>query len=419
MNWKPNWNRCACVIAGILLAGCASAPKSSKPEAKWINNMHRLSAAHLRLMPLVADAKKFADPNRRQIRSEMKEMVATAGDILNDNKAPDADPIIKFTAARLANETRQAYAAFEMGDIQWSRFAASRTGSYCISCHTRADRGVKDFPAVWEEDLKPLNAVQRVEFLLANRRYKSALAEARELASDKSWPTRDPRAWILAIERALAMVVRVNDDPAQAEQLVSLVYANKSAPFYVRSDAGAWLRDIREWKKESRSPRTRDNFKAAVRLVDRAQAAGPRSSASLIQYLRASRLVHVLLEDTQSSKYGETLLYAGIVSDSLRELNMGFLDQYYYESCINFLPHSELAESCYARLEASVRASNPFMELDVDGSWELNMRLSDFRRLAEVKSVLDDPRWERRFWEDELEAEPSRRPRYKSRSDSN
>jgi hypothetical protein len=393
----------ALVSVFLIVMGCASTPKSATPQAKWFNNMHRLSAAHLRLMPLVGNGKAFADPSRRtQIRDELREMVETTNDIVADNKAPNADPIIQFTASRLNAEVKQAYASFEMGDLQWARFSASRTSSYCISCHTRADRGVKDFNMSWTADLSALTSQQRVEFLLANRRYHSALEEAKGLASDADLARRDPRGWILGIERTLAMVVRVNNDPGQAEVLVKAVLSNKSAPFYLRGDASAWLRDIRDWKSDPNPTRGRDAFRVAARMVDRAQKLGSRNPSQLIQFLRASRIIHELLENTKSPKYAQTLLYAGMVSDSLRDLNLGFLDQYYYESCITQEPHSELAEDCYSRLELSVREANPLLEIDPMGYWDLNSRLEDFRKLAEVKDVMNDPRWQRRFWEEDF-----------------
>lgn len=402
------WAVLAVVAFTVLIISCATPPKSSKAEAKWINNMHRLSAAHLKLLPLAADGRKFADPTERAvIRDHIKQLVEASTAIVNDHKAPNADPLIAFTAAQLANETRQAYSAFELNDMQWSRFALNRVSSQCISCHTRGDRGVKDFESRWVLDTSSLSAVQSVEYLLANRRYQSALTQANRLAVDGTAAVRDPRSWILALERTLGMVVRVNKDPAQAESLTTAVVNNESAPRYIRRNAAAWLEDIHTWKGEAKLGRRRDKFHTAVQLVERAQNSGPRNAASLITYLRASGMLHEVLEDSSSANYGEALLYAGLVADSLRDLNMGFLDQYYFESCIYHKPHSRLAERCFTRLEASVRDANPFLELDPENESLLAARLADFRTLAEAKDPLDDPRWRRRFWDDDLGGEKS------------
>ena len=394
------------------IVSCTSQPKSSQVEENWISNMHKLSAAHLRLMPIAADGRKFADPEMRgRIQGSLKQMVEASNAIMNDNRAPDADPIIKFTAAGLAAEVKQAYTAFEVNDLQWSRFALSRTSSYCISCHTRADRGVKDFEIGWTTELSALTPSQSVEFLLANRRYRSAMTAARKLAADGEQVRREPRNWILTIEKVLGMVVRVNKEPAQAEDLVELVVKNKSAPSYIRRDASTWLQDIRSWRAEEHAGRRRPDLKAVAKLVNKAEKSGPHNSAALIQYLRASGMTHELLENTRSSKYGETLLYAGIVADSLRDLNMGYLDQYYYESCILNQPHSELAERCYSRLEASVRISNPFLTIDPQSEWATAARRAYFRKLGKKKDPLAAPSWNRQFWDglDKFEKEDKSR----------
>lgn len=269
-------------IALVSLTGCVTSPKSAKPQANWINNMHKLSVSHLRLMPIVADGKKFADPNQRDlITEELKEFALTATAIANDNKAPDADPLIAFNARSLANDAKQAYATYQVGDLQWSRFAFNRTSTYCIGCHTRADRGIKDFEVGWTTELSSLNPSQTVEFLLANRRYRSALTKATALAADTKFVQWDPRGWLLTIEKVMGMVVRVKKDPFEAEELARLVSTNPAAPSYLRRDASSWLKDIREWQKE----RGRETFKTAVRLVGQAQRSGPRSTAMLIPYL--------------------------------------------------------------------------------------------------------------------------------------
>ena len=390
------------IFTGLLtfvLFACASPSKNSQAGPEWISNMHRLSAAHLHLIPFVADGRKFSDPTRREeVRRHLRLMAESSTGIVEDSKAPTADPLIQFTSVEFNKDVKRAYSAFESGDHQAARFALGRTSSYCISCHTRADRGIKDFELGWTSELSQLGPLQQVEYYLANRRYKTAFTKAESLAGSESLARNEPRLWIATVQRALAMVVRVNKSATQAERLVKLVAANKGAPYYIRRDAGTWLRDIQDWRAtETKGPIT---FRTAVRLVQKAQKAGPRNSAALILHLRASGMLHELMEDSKSSRYGESLLYAGIVADSLRDLSLGSLDQYYYGSCINHQPHTELAEMCFSRLESSVRAANPFIEMDTVSEFEVNAQLAEFRKLAEVKNFIDYPIWKSRPWEE-------------------
>lgn len=390
------------VVLLNLLVGCSTPGRPSQAGPEWVSNMHRLSSAHLRLMPLAADAKKFADPaNREEIKSGLKEMAEAASKIVHDKNAPDADPLIAFSAGRFAIEVRQANQAFNMNDTQWARYSLSRAGGYCISCHTRSDRGAKDFDLAWTPKLDTLTPAQRVEYLLANRRYSLAYKEAATLTKDETFVKVDPRAWMNAIERVMAMTVRVRNDRPAAEALARAVASNKSAPYYMRRDASAWLNDIRDWRNEKPAT-TKNPFATAARFVKASEKYGPKSSAALILNLRASASLHTVLENVKSERYGEGLLYSGIVAQSLGNLNLGFLDQFYFERCIRHEPHTELSERCFSNLERAVNEANPYLDLEPESEWAIKSQLEDLRKLAEVKDPLEDPRWNLRYWQDEF-----------------
>jgi|GEM_PF-3176351 len=384
------------VFAAALVGGCATVKRNSVPQGGWINNMHRLSAAHLYLLPKSASYREFADPAQKQeIAKQLRGMAETATAIANDPKAPNADPMITFTAAAFAADMRQTYADFERGDVQLARFNLNRVGRYCISCHTRADRGIRDFEVGWSSEISGLSSPEKIDFYLANRRYHSAWAEAKAMASNSEAARRDPHGWIRAIKRTMAMIVRVNDSPAQAEELASLTLTNSGAPNHLRREAKSWLIDIREWRADKRRHPGRDLFQVAVNLLE--------VKPSFIRSLRASGILHEILEDTNSPHYGEALFYSGIAASSLLEFNLGYLDQYYFEACISRSPHSELAEKCYARVEDSVLKSNPLLWLDPERSMAEQARLADLRKLAEVR----DPSNDLKFFKREERVDPS------------
>lgn len=372
-----------------LIGGCATNPKNSVPEAGWINNMHRLSAAHLQLMPKVANSVKFSDPaSRNVISANLKAMAETATALAKDPRAPDADPLITATTVSFARDTRQAYAAFQGDDPQLARFITSRVSRYCISCHTRTDRGVRDFEVGWTSELAGLTSAEKIDFYLANRRYQSAWAEANKLSRETKNVQRDSRDWLRSIKRTMAMVVRVNDDPEQAEELAYLTFSNKQAPHHVRREAMGWVGDIREWRGDKKRKSKREPFLTAKNLLE--------VRPSFIRSLRASSILHEVLEDTTSKRYSEALLYAGIAASELTDFSTAHLDQYYFESCITRSPHSELAEKCFALLEGSVAKANPLLALDSDLAMAEEARLNEWRSLAEVRDNLNDPRFFRR-----------------------
>src|SRR3712207_8728302 len=50
---------------------------------------------------------------------------------------------------------------------------------------------------------RSLNGSQRVDYLLANRRYSSAVGEAKQMAADQALAKQDPRTWLVSIERVI------------------------------------------------------------------------------------------------------------------------------------------------------------------------------------------------------------------------
>lgn len=392
------------IFSTLTLIGCATEEKSSKPEALWLSNMHRLSSTQQFLVSWSADNSKFSDPrNQSLIKNKLKEMQSASSELVADNNAPNADPLIRFFSVELAKEAGKSYSAFELNDLQMSRFAIARTSTYCIGCHTRSDRGVRNFPISWNNEISNLNSIQKIELLLANRHYESGYNLAMQLAVDEMTAKKDPRSWILVIEKALGMTVRVNNSPDQAEKLVNAVVNNQGAPFYIRRDAYDWSQDIQAWKNDLKKAKQGDRLNLVSNLIKQALNQNERGQSSLIKFLRASGLLHILLEDTKSMNYGKVLLFSGIVSGNLKELNMGYLDQFYYQSCIEHQPNSELAERCYIRLESSIRKSTPFLDVDPNANTEAISKLLDYRQMAEVKNEPSIPKWKKAIWEEEQE----------------
>lgn len=384
----------------LLFARCTTVEKrSAQPSANWINNMHRLSTTYLVLMPLASDPKKFSSPENQQvIRDNLTEFAKASAQLAKDPQAPNADPVIEYTSTRFGIDGRQALAAFELGDHSWSRYALGHMTDYCINCHTRSNRGARDFPINWSLQLSGLPASQRIEMLLANRQYASALRETKALIAAQKAPQQDPRAWQVTVEKVMAMVIRADHSSDEAMALALAVMNDKTASFYIRNDAAQWVRDIQNWKKERPPKNDREKFKLAESLVGKASLRRSMS-ANLIPALRASGLLHELLENTKSADHPAYLYQAGLVAQSLRDINLGYLDQFYFESCIRDKPHSDLAEECFVQLQTSVSATNLFIELEPDSAYSTQSRLADLRKLAEVKDPELAPGWRNHPWD--------------------
>lgn len=369
-------------FTALLITSCVSEPKRSTAEPEWYGRMHRLSESYLNLTPLTASANNFSNPkNRSTLNAELKTLSDLGGEMARDPRSPNADPLIAFSAESFAQYSRQAFQAFKSGDFTWTRFAVQRAGDQCIACHTRADRGTKDFPLAWKPQLFNLNRGQRISFWLSNRQYSLALSEALYMAGDESQVIADAGDWMNVLEKVMTMVVRVEGSPRAAEMIVRNALGNKMVPFYLRPALEQWNRDIQNWRKTPAPKGDRERLKLAqILLLKPSGAQAPREK--FVSNLRASALLHGLLENSKFPLYPDALESSGVASENLGE---HALAQYYYESCIRELPHSTLAERCFSRLYSSLRDTNPFLDSDFIEQQSLQTKLSQLRELASAE----------------------------------
>lgn len=370
----------ALILTALSLSNCATTERPGVAQSEWYNNMHKISDAHLTLTPLAADPRKFSDPNNRPtIESKLLQMREAARDLTNDPDAPKADPLITFMSTRLYGEAKRATDDFASGETLWAREAIGHVSNYCISCHTRADRGTKDYPLKWQPNLSALNASQKFDFLLANRQYSSAMKTLRTLVEDKELASSDPESWQKTISEGLALVIRVKNDPTEAEDIARLSLANSGAPYYARKDSAEWIKDIAAWRKEPVPEKPAQKLKLVKRLVEQESRRSRESRlAGLIPRLRASALTYELMERSTQTNYAEALLYSGLLSQSLPGVSLKGLDLFYFENCIRQVPASPLAERCYDKFESAFYRENL-------RDPESRARLNELRRLAEIK----------------------------------
>lgn len=366
----------------FLTVACSSPPKRKMAEAEWYSRMHRISATHLNLMPIVADSKQFADPNNRVLLDgELRRLAELAHETSRDPRAPNADPMIEFLAHRFAAETRQAYAAHKAGDASWTRFALRRAGDHCFSCHARADRGGRDFPLAWTPELGSLRSIERIEFWLANRQYAKGAVEAEKLAAESGPATVDSLSWLSVLQKVLTVHMRVTWDKPAAERLVRVALKNPSVPLYMRQDLKEWLRDIQSWRSSKDLGTDAQRLRVAARLIEKNQALAFRhTQGAFIANLRATKILHELLENSKSPVYVDAIQAAGVVSENLGDAGLG---QYYFESCIRQMPHSLPAERCYGQLVNSIRRTKPYLESALGEEYTELSVLDELRRLAQ------------------------------------
>lgn len=375
--------------------GC-STMDSANPNAgaSWYSTMHRLSANHASLMPYVSNQREFYDPkNLPVLREKTNDMMKAAKALTQDPEAPNADPMISFTAKEFAKDMTFIAEAVDSGKLQSAHYAISNVGNYCINCHSRADRGSKNFPLPWATDLSHLNTSQKTLFLLSNRQYESAHLEAEKMLKDKNLLAQDPNTWMSTLQKDLAVVIRVQEDLPRAQKIITQALNNKDLPQYMKKDIQAWKRSLKEWQSEKLPSKTGSkNLMFVKKLIDQAQSpAYEQGQAGFIIYLRASAILHELLETSRKSpNYSSILYYAGLNADALKNVDVWQLGEHYFEVCIDNSPYTKISLDCYKQLERLVLQSHPNMNQMPELEKQVLQRLANYKDLARPKNPVKE-----------------------------
>lgn len=376
----------------FLINGCSSLSDKTNATAgaNWYNTMHRLSANHTALTPFISDPKEFYDPkNINFLREKTNEMMKASVEMTKDAEAPNADPIIAFTAKQFAQDMQATSEMLDTGKMQPAQYALSQVGNYCISCHSRADRGSKNFPLSWATNLSNLNPPQKALYYLANRQYDSAHSETEKMIKDEITIGQDPSLWMSAVQKDLAVMIRVQEDLPRARKLVALILKTKNLPEYIKFDVKIWAKSLNEWKAEDKKNKSNTQNLAFVKtLLDQARTASyTQGQAGLVIYLRASGILHQLLETSRKSPtYASNLYFAGLTANALKNVDVWKLGEHYFEVCIENSPNSVIAQKCYQQLESSVQQSHPNLSLMPELEKRILSRLARYKDLSRAQN---------------------------------
>ncbi|MCC6138039.1 MAG: hypothetical protein IT287_05365 [Bdellovibrionaceae bacterium] len=375
----------------ILTSACVTEQKTSPTAgASWYNTMHRLSANHTAITPLLADPGEFYNPkNTATLKEKTNQMLLAANEMVKNSDAPNADPIIGFVTKQFAQDLKATSQMLDMGKLEAAHYNLSQISNYCISCHTRADRGNKDYPIAWIGNVSRMSQPDKALYYLANRQYASAHKQVDDVIKDPKAIPQDLNRWMNVIKKDLAVTIRVQEDLPRAQQLTEQLLSNKNIPAYIKTDAQLWKKSILEWQKESsKKIKTTEIKKLELvkNLVDKARVAPySEGNSALIIYLRASGILHGLLEESSATpSYSPTLYYAGLTAEALKSVDVWNLGEHYFEVCIENSPNTVVAQKCYRQLEHLVQQAHPNMHLIPEFEKSIQLRLAKYKDLAFV-----------------------------------
>lgn len=343
----------ACLLSLPAVAGepaPTSAPATTMTTTGFRANMDALAGVLATVLPdaLQRGPVDVGRATRLKTGIAALQQVSHALSALPGTALPDADPTLGIVMGELLRS---------VDDVDHSRpdrlpQTALSLASTCIACHTRTKA-----PSL-EVGLAPVDAGLdpdvRADIYAATRRFDDARRSYRDAVFDEGFAAKEPWRWERAVRRGLALEVRVHDDAKVASELVAQVLATPTAEALWPA-ADAWQRDLLAWRHE-RADDADLGFARAARLMNLAivqRRPGGDASAEVL-FLRASAALHGALSSMTTlspAERAQALAWLGIAYENLTDLDVWGLFLFYDAACVEALPHTPLARSCFARYE--------------------------------------------------------------------
>ena len=378
-------------MIGAVIGGCNSKPKSLDPKAaNWAGKMQGLAADVRELVPFIYSRQAYGDPqNGPRIKAGLKQLSEAVHSI-----SPEMglgffgnDPLVPYSLEGLQADIVRSIEAFNVGQLDYSRGVAKAAVNHCFRCHSITKDASAGSAVAWDltpTQLSGLSALERVDLLVAARRYEGATQALESLMADKGFSQNSPFDFEGALRKYLSLMIRTENNPERALRELDRILEIKGIPYYVSEQARAWRSSLLDWQKTKPVKKSKRTPMAEARAhIARAQGIQQyaKDHTGDIEYLRATALIHEFLRTTKDPKeMAEAYSLLGQAYEVLDELGYSNLHERYYESCIMTLPRSDLAKKCYGRLEASVY-------MGFSGSSGVHIPLNEKTRLERLREL--------------------------------
>ena len=340
------------IVFTISVVSCVSSEKSE--EKSWSGSMQDLSKELVDIMPYIYSQKDFYDKeNYKKIKLSISKFVQASHEVSpkQGKKFFGDDPIIQYSLRQLNNDMQLAYRSFESGKVEFANDMLRQSLNTCFQCHTRANVGPEFKNLKLNLSGLRMTPLEKADVHVALRQYDEALEILKsEIVSPASYYER-PFVIEKALEKYLALMVRVKKNYPQAITTLDRFNDRDSLPVYLTDKAKAWRKSLVYWNNKTL------NKKDLNKLMTRSEKLQDEVSyqAGFVENLIASNLLHELISQsknaTQKAKYYHQL---GEIYESLIDLGFWSLPESYYEACVKEVPKTAMAKKCFRDYERNI-----------------------------------------------------------------
>jgi hypothetical protein len=373
----------------LALAACRAPAPRPEEKANWSGQMQGMATDVKKLIPYLYDRQAFADPkNREKISQTLKEFSQAAHKVNPEsgrNFIGD-ELLLEYSLANLREELGRAAQSFDAGQLDYARSVAKTLAEQLLplplgdECWASA---AWDLDQIHNLSLAPL---EKADLLVATRKYDQASAYMEGQLSSPDFYKMNGMDFEGLLRRYLAVLIRVEKDPARALTALNKVLDRGDTPHFVLEQAEGWRKSLSDWRRE-KPPRIRDAAGLFAQVEKRLTKANALQSyekdhAGDVEYLRATALLHNGIELAKTpAEQARALYLLGKSYEVLDELGAWNLHENYYEACVIRDPKSAMAKRCFNRLEAS-------LYLGYSGSAGVNLPGDERARLDRLRAMV-------------------------------
>lgn len=314
--------------------------------------MHSFLAEMEKLRPYLATEESFRSPKAQKI-------IGASIEILQNKATGDAPDTIennsgfRLNFGMLKYHFRKTKEAYDMGALELARQNLNATGAICLGCHSQLPKQTaKSFPVWAQRDPGKKLTLESAEYLFVMRNFDGALAAYDELA--QGFPKNQLEASQLPelYRRKLALLARVQRDPAAAIRNLNKDLSNNKLPADTREEIKSWIGYFQQWQKESVNPDSLSTEKLLKYVKENLPEGVDRRIApadpDVVRYLRLSGLIYErLLREAGTSTAQELVFRLAIIEKQLAKKYWYSLHQAYLRECIIGFPKSATTKLCF------------------------------------------------------------------------
>ncbi len=334
--------------------------KDASMQEGWRTQMQNFRADLSELLPLTADPETFnASENAILIQNVINKLTQTTQILTHKMVEIESDPTMTYVAGAFEENLAAIQENLKKGRRDYARYLLLNTVSYCIECHTRTKEQPELMTVKDDQIVKKLSPLNRVEYLVAIRRFSEALQ-----LIESSLKQDPPEVVTFAAEKMLrygfAIAVKYNQSPEQTLSLIHIIETSKNIPHFLKKNEKYWKQSTLNWQKQNRAkPLTPAQvLLIAGKLIKEGGALNAKAGslhAADIDFLRANSMLIQLLKNSMTKE--QTAQALGLIGESYEDMTDSLfwsMHHHYYEACIRQWPHSEVAQKCFRKFEQSV-----------------------------------------------------------------